>query len=59
MDSRERAVKVLSPDDGRSFKVCWRRINNSILPIKETGREEVHTVEAYEKRVHGESIEVD
>jgi hypothetical protein len=27
-------------------------------PFKETGREEVHTVEAYEKRVHGEDIEV-
>ncbi|KAI6191657.1 hypothetical protein M3Y97_00251700 [Aphelenchoides bicaudatus] len=39
----ERGVRVLSPDDTRSFR--------------ETGREEVHTIEAYEKRVHGENVE--
>lgn len=56
MAYNERTVKILSPDDTRTFKVChpdYSRFNS----FKETGREEVHTVEAYEKRVHGENIE--
>ncbi|KAI6243997.1 hypothetical protein M3Y99_00068200 [Aphelenchoides fujianensis] len=44
MSGRERSIRILTPDDQRFFQ--------------ETGREEVHTVEAYEKKVHGENIEV-
>ncbi|KAI6205424.1 hypothetical protein M3Y94_00790500 [Aphelenchoides besseyi] len=44
MGTRERSIRILTPDDNHSFQ--------------ETGREEVHTIEAYEKRVHGENIEV-
>lgn len=54
----ERAVRVLSPDDNRTFRVCITGLFQFKFLFKETGREEVHTIEAYEKRVHGEDIEV-